>query len=147
MRTPATFDVEPQPLEWWRHVLNDIDPAAGRLLLVAERDGHVAGYVKSGRWMVKPAYATTVEISVHVSPDHQGTGVGHALYTELFRRLDATALRLAVAGVTQPNEASARLHHRHGFTEVGTFHGVGVKLGQAWDVLWLERPLAGATAP
>ena len=52
--------------------------------------------------------------------------------------------RLAVAGVTQPNEASDRLHRRHGFTEVGTFHGVGVKQGRAWDVLWLERPLANA---
>ena len=142
--TPATFDLEGQPVAWWREMLASADAAAGHLLLVGERDGEVAGYAKSGTFKVKPAYDTTVETSVYVHPDHRGAGVGDGLYGELFRRLDATSLRLAVAGVTRPNEASDRLHRRHGFTEVGTFHGVGVKLGRAWDVLWLERPLAGA---
>ena len=100
----------------------------------------------SGTFKVKPAYDTTVETSVYVHSGHRGAGVGDALYAGLFERLDATPLRLAVAGLTQPNEPSDRLHRRHGFTEVGTFHGVGVKLGRAWDVLWLERPLASAGA-
>jgi len=142
--TPATFDLEGHPVQWWREVLATTAPAAGHLLLVAERDGEVAGYAKSGTFKAKPAYDTTVETSAYVHSGHRGAGVGDALYTGLFERLDATKLRLAVAGVTRPNEASDRLHRRHGFTEVGTFHGVGVKLGKAWDVLWLERPLAGA---
>ena len=145
--TPATFDLEGRPVEWWREVLATGDPAAGHLLLVAELGAAVTGYAKSGTFKEKPAYDTTVETSVYVHPGHRGAGVGDALYTDLLERLDATPpLRLAVAGLTRPNEASDRLHRRHGFTEVGTFHGVGVKLGQAWDVLWLERPLAGAGA-
>lgn len=144
--TPATFDLESRPVKWWRDALAEADPAAGHLLLVAERDGEVAAYAKSGTFKTKPAYDTTVETSVYVHSDHRGAGLGDALYTDLFQRLDATPLRLAVAGVTRPNEASDRLHRRHGFTEVGTFHGVGVKLGRVWDVLWLERPLAGAKA-
>jgi len=144
--TPATFDLEGQPVEWWRDALAATDPAAGHLLLVAERDGTVAGYAKSGTFKPRRAYDTTVETSVYVHAGHRGAGVGDALYTELLRRLDATAMRLAVAGVTQPNEASDRLHRRHGFSEVGTFHGVGVKLGRSWDVLWLERPLTRGDA-
>ncbi len=140
--TPATFDFDPQPVEWWRNVLATTDPALGHLLLVTERDGEVAGYARSGMFMEKPAYDTTVLTSVYVHADHRGSGVGHTLYADLFERLDAaSSARLAVAGITRPNEASDRLHRRHGFTEVGTFHGVGVKAGQAWDVLWLERPL------
>ena len=142
--TPATFDLEGKPLDWWRETMEASDDAAGRLLLVAERDGAVAGYAKSGAFKERPAYDTTVEVSVYVHSDHRGQGVGDALYTGLLARLDATSLRLAVAGVTLPNEASDRLHRRHGFTEAGTFHGVGVKLGRAWDVQWLERPLRGA---
>ena len=142
--TPATFDLEGQPVEWWEDALAATDPTAGHLLLVADRGGAVAGYAKSGTFKPRRAYDTTVETSVYVHSGHRGAGVGDALYTELFERLDATPLRLAVAGVTQPNEASDRLHRRHRFTEVGTFHGVGVKLGKSWDVLWLERPLAGA---
>ena len=142
--TPATFDLEGKPLDWWRETMEASDDAAGRLLLVAEDDGAVAGYAKSGAFKERPAYDTTVEVSVYVHSDHRGQGVGDALYTGLLARLDATSLRLAVAGVTLPNEASDRLHRRHGFTEAGTFHGVGVKLGRAWDVQWLERPLRGA---
>jgi len=142
--TPATFDLEAKPLEWWHETMATSDARAGRLLLVAERDGVVAGYAKSGSFKDKPAYDTTVETSVYIHSDHRGQGVGDALYAELLARLDATSLRLAVAGVTRPNEASDRLHRRHGFTEVGTFHGVGVKLGRAWNVQWLERSLRGA---
>lgn len=144
--TPATFDLEGRPVQWWREALAAANPAAGHLLLVAEHDGGVAGYAKSGTFKERPAYDTTVETSVYVHSDYRGAGVGDALYTGLFERLDAASLRLAVAGLTLPNEASDRLHRRHGFTEVGTFHGVGVKLGRVWDVLWLERPLAGASA-
>jgi phosphinothricin acetyltransferase len=86
-------------------------------------------------------------VSVYVDERFRGRGVGHALYAELLARLDASRLRLAVAGVTQPSPASDRLHRAHGFAEVGTFAGVGYKLGRAWDVRWYQRPLRGATEP
>jgi phosphinothricin acetyltransferase len=123
------------------------DAGAGRFLIVAERDGEILGYAKSGQFKEKAAYDTTCETSVYVADGHRGEGVGDALYRELLARLDATGLRLAVAGVTEPNPASERLHLAHGFAEVGTFHGVGVKLGRAWDVRWYERPLRGALSP
>ncbi len=94
----------------------------------------------------KPAYATTVETSVYVDGEHRGRRVGHALYAALLERLDASGLRLAVAGVALPNDASERLHRAHGFREIGVFEGVGVKHGRAWDVRWFQRPLAGAPA-
>jgi len=145
--TPATFDLAGPPLSWWEKTLAACDPAAGQLLMVAERDAELLGYAKSGRFKEKAAYATTCETSVYVAGEHRGAGVGDALYRELLARLDASGLRLAVAGVTEPNPASERLHLAHGFTEVGTFRGVGVKLGRAWDVRWYQRPLRGSLSP
>jgi L-amino acid N-acyltransferase YncA len=145
--TPATFDLEGPPLAWWRSTLAACDPAAGHALLVAVRGEEVLGYAKSGVFKEKAAYATTCETSVYVAEQHRGEGVGDALYRELLARLDASAARLAVAGVTEPNPASERLHLAHGFTEVGTFRGVGVKLGRAWDVRWYQRPLRSALSP
>lgn len=138
--TPATFDVAGRDLPWWRSVLAD----TGHPLLVATDGGRIVGYARSARHKEKAAYATTCETSVYVAADARGRGVGHALYTELLGRLDRGRLRLAVAGITQPNPASERLHRAHGFVPVGTFHGVGVKLGRSWDVRWFERPLGGA---
>ena len=139
--TPATFDLAPLPVGAWEETLADCDLEAGRLLLVATDGDSVLGYAKSGRHKDKAAYDSTVETSIYVASDARGRRVGDALYRELLARLDRSERRLAVAGVTQPNEASNRLHRAHGFRDVGTFHQVGLKLGQMWDVLWFERPL------
>jgi phosphinothricin acetyltransferase len=113
------------------------------MTLVALGDGdEVLGYAKSGTHKDRPAYDTTVETSVYVGEGGQGRGVGGALYDALLARLDACgAVRLAVAGVAEPNEASTRLHLSRGFTRVGTFTGAGTKFGRSWDVTWYQRPL------
>lgn len=140
----ATFDFEGHDVEWWAAQLAACGGHPGRFLLVAEDDGRVTGYAKTGQFRDKPAYDTTCEVSVYVGADDRGRGVGNALYTDLLERLDASGLRLATAGITVPNEASERLHRAHGFTPVGTFEGVGVKFGQPWNVVWYQRPLQGA---
>ncbi len=142
----ATFDLEAKPHSWWQAALAACETEPGRALLVAVEADQLLGYAKSGEHREKAAYASTVEVSIYLAAAHRGRGVGGALYTELFERLDASGLRMAVAGVTQPNEASDRLHRAHGFGEVGLFRGVGVKAGRAWDVRWYERQLAGAPA-
>ena len=82
---------------------------------------------------------------MYVDEEARGGRIGTALYRELFARLDASPLRLAVAGISEPNEASTALHRAFGFERVGTFTGVGVKFGRAIDVTWYQRALAGAT--
>jgi L-amino acid N-acyltransferase YncA len=140
--TPATFDFEGPSVEWWRAVLEAVDPARGRLLLAAVgADGEAVGYAKSGRFRDKPAYDSTCEVSVYVAESARGRGVGGALYRELLARLDRGPLRLAVGGVAEPNPASTALHLACGFTRVGTFEGVGTKFGRLWDVTWYQRAL------
>jgi phosphinothricin acetyltransferase len=136
-RTPATFDFAGPTLAWWEEVLAD----AEHELLVATEGDAVLGYARTTQHKVKPAYSSTCETSVYVAEPARGRGVGHALYGELLARLDAGSRLLAVAGVALPNDASERLHRAHGFSEVGTFHAVGVKFGREWDVKWFERRL------
>ncbi|MBA2516672.1 MAG: N-acetyltransferase [Solirubrobacterales bacterium] len=141
---PATFDEAGRPAAWWQATLESCDAEIGHLLLVAvAEDGTVMGYAKSGQFRDKAAYRTTCETSIYLGADHRGSGVGGAVYRELIARLDRGPLRLAVAGVTQPNVASDRLHRALGFVEVGTFTGVGIKFGRPWDVLWYQRRLGG----
>lgn len=141
----ATFDLESPPMAWWRALLDAADPALGHLLLVAlGADGAVLGYAKSGSFRPKAAYASTCELSIYIDAAARGRGVGTALYEALLGRLDRSGLRVAVAGVTEPNPPSARLHQAHGFQPIGKFTGVGVKFGRAWDVSWYQRPLRSA---
>jgi len=138
----ATFDLEGKPESWWREAI--AAPAEGHMTLVALDPGdEVLGYAKSSTHKDRPAYDTTCETSAYVAEEARGRGVGGALYDELLARLEASPLRLAVAGVAEPNEASTRLHVSRGFTFVGTFTGVGTKFGRSWDVSWYQRPLDG----
>jgi len=140
--SPATFDLEPPPTGHWQRLLDATDPHAGRFLLVGlDASDEVLGYALSTIYMQRAAYDTTCATSVYVTTDARRRGIGTALYARLFELLDASPLRLAVAGITEPNEASTALHLACGFRRVGTFDGVGVKFGRAWSVTWYQRPL------
>jgi phosphinothricin acetyltransferase len=140
LTSAATFDVEGRPESWWREAI--ADEAVGHMTLVAlGSGGELLGYAKSGTHKDRPAYDTTCETAVYIAEGSRGTGVGGALYDALLARLDESPLRLAVAGVTEPNEASTRLHVSRGFTRVGRFDGIGTKFGRSWDVTWYQRPL------
>ncbi|HEX4753045.1 MAG TPA: GNAT family N-acetyltransferase [Solirubrobacterales bacterium] len=118
--------------------------AATHQFLVGEEDGEVLGYVYACSWAERPAYDWSVETSVYVGADHQGKGVGRALYTELFDRLRTQGFRVAVAGITLPNPASIGLHESMGFEPIGALRDIGWKEGGWHDVgywqLYLRPP-------
>jgi phosphinothricin acetyltransferase len=137
--TPATFDLEGHPPQWWADAIAANDYP---FRVALDDSGELLAFARAGLHKVKPAYSTTCETSIYVAQSARGQGVGSALYGALLAELDATpGLLLAVAGITEPNAASVHLHTACGFTPVGTFHNVGEKLGRTWDVTWYERPL------
>lgn len=101
----------------------------------------ILGYATSSAFRPKPAYATSVEVTVYLAPHARGRGVGTLLYKALFEALADEDVHRAYAGIAQPNEASARLHERFGFRHVGTYREVGRKFGRYWDVAWFEKEL------
>ena len=109
--------------------------------LVLEDDGQVLGYAYGVPYRPRPAYRWSCEVSVYLEPGQRGRGGGRRLYEALLARLTERGYRMAVAGVTQPNEASLRLHRALGFEVVGTYARVGWKLGDWRDVTRLQLPL------
>jgi phosphinothricin acetyltransferase len=130
----STFAITPPGRDYWRDLLGST--AAGDHLLVAETGGEVVGYACSGAYRPREAYARTRETSVYLSPAARGRGVGRLVYDELLARLRADGMRLAVAVVALPNDASRALHAACGFTSVGVLHDVGHKLGR-----WIDTEL------
>lgn len=109
--------------------------------LVAEHDGRVAGYAYAGPVKERAAYDWSCEVSVYVHPDARGSGLGRALYSELFDRLGAAGFRRLLAIVTLPNEPSMALHRAMGFREAGRLERIGFKHGRWLDVGWLQADL------
>ncbi|MET7715229.1 N-acetyltransferase family protein [Streptomyces sp. NPDC005407] len=141
--TAVTFDTTvftPEQRRPWLHSHPEDGPH--RLLVARDvRSALILGYATSSPFRPKPAYSTSVEVSVYCAPDAAGRGIGTLLYKALFEALDGEDLHRAYAGIAQPNEASARLHARFGFRHVGTYREVGRKFGRYWDVAWYEKDL------
>src|SRR5262249_27722451 len=115
--------------------------------LVLEDEGRVVGYAYGGPVHSRAAYRRAGERSVLIELGPRRTGGGRALYGALLQRLGERGFRVAVAGMTLPNDASVGLHRAMGFEPVGTFRRIGYKLGEWHDVAWVQRLLAGGADP
>src|SRR5829696_7624649 len=89
--------------------------------LVLEEAGVVSGYAYAGPFKERAAYRWSCEVSVYLDRRRRGDGRGRMLYEALLARLTERGYRMAAAGMTQPNEASGRLHAAMGFEPVGTY--------------------------
>lgn len=143
--TPITFEVvPPQPEEMARRIAAALASHAWVLLTEGER---VVGYAYAASYRVRAAYRWSCEVSVYIEMGRRRTGAGRALYEALFERLERRGYRMAVAGMTLPNEASAGLHRAMGFEPIGTFRRIGWKDGAWHDVAYLQRALGTETGP
>jgi phosphinothricin acetyltransferase len=145
--TPITFDTTvftPEERHPW--LLSHPVDGPHRLMVAGAADPsgnsqEILGYATSSAFRPKPAYETSVEVSIYLVPHAGGRGVGTLLYKALFEALADEDLHRAYAGIALPNEASVRLHERFGFRHVGTYREVGRKFGRYWDVAWYEKDL------
>jgi L-amino acid N-acyltransferase YncA len=109
--------------------------------VVAEVAGQVVGYAYGHPFASRAAYRWSCETSIYIDAAHHGVGIGRALYEALLDRLAERGYRNAFAGMTLPNEASARLHLVTGFEQAGTYRRVGWKSNAWHDVAWFQRSL------
>jgi L-amino acid N-acyltransferase YncA len=90
-----------------------------------------------------PAYQWSVQTGIYVADGHHRCGGGRLLYTRLLQRLGDRGYRRALAGITQPNEASNDFHRAMGFRDAALYRRVEWKHGRWHDVAWMQRDLPG----
>jgi L-amino acid N-acyltransferase YncA len=137
----ASFETEPpDPEEMLRRF--QASTGAGFPYFVAEREGRVLGYAYANAYRTRPAYRFTVEDSVYIAADAQGSGVGRMLLQALIDACTAQGFRLMVAVIGDSAQfASIALHRRLGFTFCGTIHSVGYKFDRWLDSVIMQLPL------
>jgi len=114
----------------------------GRLqLLIAEQASQILGFACTYPFNQRPAYDTSVAVTIYLHPEQKQKGIGSLLYTELFKRLAREDIHRAYAGITLPNPGSIALHKKFGFTQAGLYTEAGRKFDKYWDVVWLEKAL------
>ncbi|MDO6446905.1 GNAT family N-acetyltransferase [Colwellia sp. 1_MG-2023] len=115
---------------------------ADHIWLVAEFDSQIVGYAYSAPWRDRSAYRYASEVSVYLSSDSQGKGIGSLLYQSLFEQLKLTQIKILIGGITLPNEASVAIHEKFGMEKVAHFREVGYKFDQWLDVGYWQVKLS-----
>jgi phosphinothricin acetyltransferase len=135
----ATFDIEPKSVENRLQWFRKIEPP--HCIVVAEEDGAVVGWGCLHPFHERAAYRYTVEDSVYVHHDDQGRGIGTLILSHLIELAREAGFHSIMAGMSEGNEASVRLHQRSGFEVVGVQREVGYKFERWIDVTWMQKML------
>lgn len=138
--TIVTFEEEPVDATEMARRVSDVQ-TAGLPWLIAERDGEVAGYAYATGWRTRVAYRFCTEVTVYLSKDQLGHGLGTDLYAALFERLEGSGMHALLGCISLPNEASVALHEKFGLRKVAHFPEVGFKFGRWIDVGYWQKTL------
>lgn len=149
----ATFAENALSVDEWRERLDAVNRARLPFLVAAGHgdERRLLGYAYCRPWRTafpeRSAYRHTVEDTVYVTEEAVGQGVGRALLDGLLRRCVGAGIREVVAVIADTGQpASAALHQRCGFVQVGRLSKVGFKRGRWWDTQLWQRSLPDGRA-
>ncbi len=108
---------------------------------VAEDGTALTGFATCGSFRAGPGYAATRELSVVVSPDAHGQGIGCAMLTQLENGARMHGAHVMVAGISGANPAAIAFHEALGYRETGRMVQVGRKSGQWLDLVLMQKIL------
>lgn len=119
--------------------------------LVAESDGRAVGYAYAGHFTSsRPAYDHSAEVSIYVSMECRGMGIGRYLYSELERLLALQGVCTLYSCIAVPrgddpylDYSSYRFHEHLGYSLCGRFEACGYKFSRWYDMVWMERRITG----
>lgn len=107
-------------------------------------DPTILGWVALGPYSSRAVYAGVAEVSIYLSARARGQGVGSALLQAVINLSETNGLWTLQAGIFPENQASLKLHTKHGFRQVGVREKLGRMAFGPWagqwrDVILLER--------
>ena len=127
----ATFETTTPSFENWdkAHIKN--------CRLVAEVNGKVLGWAALSPVSSRCVYGGIGEVSVYVSSEARGLGIGKALLQELITESETAGYWTLQSGIFPENNASIKLHEKVGFRFIGRRE----KVGKTKDGLWKDNLL------
>lgn len=135
----STFDWEtPERDDFYAHLeeIQEKYPA-----LVVREKGKVEGYAYASAFKDKDAYENVCELTIYLSDQATGKGLGPEVYETLFELLKKQNILKAYACITHPNPASEKFHEKLGFSLCGRFDACGYKFGHPLGMVYMEKIL------
>jgi len=107
--------------------------------VVAKEDDNIIGWAALTAVSGRCVYAGVAEVSVYVSANARGKGVGKILLQKLVADSELNNLWTLQAGICPENIPSIKIHEACGFRVIGKRERIGKMNGRWRDTLLLER--------
>ncbi|MBN3035894.1 MAG: N-acetyltransferase [Bacteroidales bacterium] len=121
------------------HLSELLDRLGAYPAYVVELGDSVIGFGILHRYHPAETFSHTAEITYFILPEHTGKGLGSQLLDILLTEGAKIGIRNILASISSKNIPSINFHLKYGFTECGRFRDAGLKFGQYFDVVWMQR--------
>lgn len=110
-------------------------------LIVAEQDGEIVGWASLNQYNSRNAYNGVADLSVYISRDHRGKGIGGLLLQSIEKLAKENDFNKIVLFTFPFNQIGQGLYRKRGYREVGVFKNQGILDGEFVDVMAMEKLL------
>jgi len=107
--------------------------------LVWEQHTQVQGWAALAPVSVRTCYRGVAEVSIYVASRCGGQGIGSKLMAALVEESENNSIWSLYSSIFPENQATLRLHLKHGFREVGFRERIAQQNGRWRNTLILER--------
>ncbi|PAK37118.1 arsinothricin resistance N-acetyltransferase ArsN1 family A [Peribacillus simplex] len=110
-------------------------------VIVADQEGEIVGWASLNPYNSRDAYKGVADLSVYISRDHRGKGVGGLLLQSIEKLAKENAFNKIVLFTFPFNQMGQGLYKKRGYREVGVFKNQGILDGEIVDVMAMEKLL------
>jgi len=137
----VTADLEPvttdSRLPWF-----DAHNPGTRPLWVVEEGGNIIAWASFQSFYGRPAYRHTAEVSIYITKDAQGKGLGKKLLEKAMAECPKLEINNLLGFIFGHNVPSMNLFRKYGFEPWGNFPGVAILDGIERDLIIMGKKLS-----
>ena len=139
LNSTATFHTEPINIEELGDMIFIEHPVYCSYLIYLETS--LVGYCYLTNYKKRQAYNRTAEITVYLSPEYCGKGIGNEVLLFLENQAIQVGLKNLIGIISGNNRGSITLFEKSGYSRCAHFRNVGEKFGEILDVVAFQKEI------
>jgi L-amino acid N-acyltransferase YncA len=108
---------------------------------VLEHEAHIVGFGLMKPFMLFPAFMATGVLTYFIRPEFTRMGLGEKQLDQLTDDAKKMGMTSLVVNMASKNIPNIHFHMRQGFSEVGRLQDAGIKFGEPFDVILMQKML------
>lgn len=138
----VTADTEPVSTESRLKWFDEHTPSKRPLWIIKNSDTQIIGWVSFQSFYGRPAYDTTVEISIYIDPEQRGKGLGKQILQYCIDNAPKFGIKTLLGFIFSHNEPSLKLFRHFGFEDWGTLPNIALLDGKEYGLKILGKRIA-----